>query len=129
MCPSVGRFRENFEQDEIIAAVDLLLQVFATYDLHEALLLRCVVSLPGAARGVGSFASSSPGSRRRSDTSRPSSARGGLAFPGKLPPPLPAPRDLRPLRSRPGWPSGSGTMQGVSAPRLSRRLSLNLRRP
>ena len=34
--PPVGLFREHFQQDEIIAAVDLLFQVFATDGLHDA---------------------------------------------------------------------------------------------
>src|SRR5215203_5758267 len=121
MRPIVGRFRERFEQDEIVAAVDLLLQVFATYSLHDAPPCSCEVSLQGAVRGAGSHAPSSSGSRRRSGTSRPSAARGELSPPAPLPPPLPPPPDPRPRLSLPGWRSGSGTTRGVSARRLSRR--------
>src|SRR5215217_958923 len=129
MHPSVRRFREHLEQDEVVPAIDLLLQVFVTYGLHDGTPLRCDATPPGAVRGVGSHAPSSSGSRRMSDTSRPSSARGGPSLQGPLPPPLHAPPDLRPRLSRSGWPSGSGTTQGVSARLLSRLQSRNLRRP
>src|ERR687889_976418 len=118
MRPIVGGYREDFEQDEVVAALDLLLQVFATYCLHDTS-LRCRVSLPGAGRGAGSHAPSSSGSRRRPGTTRPSSARGGLSPQGLLPPPLPALPDLRSRPSRRGWLSGSGTTRGVPARRLS----------
>src|SRR5215208_4161792 len=35
MSPPVGGFGEHLEQDELVAAVDLLLQGFATYCLHD----------------------------------------------------------------------------------------------
>src|SRR5215212_4010473 len=98
----VGRLREHLEQGEIVAAVDLLLQVFALYGLHDAPPCSCGASLPGVVRGVGSPAPSSSGSRRRSGTSRPSSARGGLSPRRPSPPPLPA---LPDPQSRP-WPRG-----------------------
>src|SRR5215208_4380763 len=34
VCSRVGLFREYFQQDEIVAALDLSLQIFATYCLH-----------------------------------------------------------------------------------------------
>src|SRR5215210_2042305 len=95
----VGRFREHLEQDEIIAAVDLLIQVFALNGLHDAPPFRSYASAWGAIRGEGSHAASSSGSRRRSGTSRPSSARAVLSPQNSSPPPLPALHGLQPRPS------------------------------
>src|SRR5919107_5026623 len=96
MRPIVGRFGEHLEQDEIVAAVDLLLQIFATYGLHDTPIFRRDASAPGAVSGAGSHAPFSAGNRRRSGTSRPSSARGGLSPQKPPPPPLPRPPHLPP---------------------------------